>query len=965
MPTTMNINVYKKIISIALVIAFLLAMAPVCFAGSNNVSNYSVVLYSTDNGIPTGDANAVLQGADGYIWVGGYGGLLRYDGIDFEQFCGTRGLDSYSIRSLWQSNDGTIYVGSNEKGVYIFDGKSFTQPLQSSELKYLSVRCFEDDSEGRVFLGTSDGLAYIKDGVVCPLDFSAFGYSNSTVYTLSRDENGLIWGVDYAGALFAINPRDDSVAHYYYPGELWDSSLYAYSALVASDGSIYVGTSSSKIVHITFKGEVPSGETIDSGSLYAINAICEKASGEIWLCGDNGMGKIDSTGYIDLSDIVEASYFTSIIEDYEENIWAASSKYGLFYIKRDKISWLNNVEELENKETYSICRCGDYYYVGSENGLLVFDSSWQKLDHPLTKQLKGTHVHQVILGDDGNLYVGTYYNGLIIYNPDTGASKTLRASGSRCRSLLQLSNGDVALATNVGVDIISGGEIVKSYAAGSTVLCLLETESGSILCGTDGKGIKEIKNGAITAFSGDSTGLSGGIILRMRKDSKDPSKIFVSCGYEVFYGGREGFTKAAELSSGSGSVLDIFVDGDDIWLFRSSGIICCEREKFINGDTGEELYLSSSDGLPGAVCANSFSLFEDKQFAICTIDGIGILNADSIFVNSTVPKAIIENVSMNDGSTWDGSGEITLGKNVSKLSVDYAALSYFGNGATAKYWLEGFDEAPIERPISAQNSVEYTNLKEGSYTFRLKVINRDGVESEEQTLSFVKEPRFAETVWFYVMLMAIAAALATLIAQVRIRMERRKREQYKQLTDQTIATISGAIDAKDPYTEGHSRRVAEFSVKIAKEMGMDDEDCERLRYIALLHDIGKIGVPDNILKKPDKLTDEEFNTIKMHTVAGGDILENFTMLPGVTEGARYHHERYDGKGYCFGLQGKDIPLFARIISVADAYDAMNSSRCYRKALSKEYILAEIEKCKGHQFDPEIADIAIELIKRGE
>ena len=402
-----------------------------------------------------------------------------------------------------------------------------------------------------------------------------------------------------------------------------------------------------------------------------------------------------------------------------------------------------------------------------------------------------------------------------------------------------------------------------------------------------------------------------------------------------------------------------------MWLFRSSGILRCNREKLLNGDACENLYLSSADGLPGAISANSFSLFEDSQFSICTVDGIGIFDTHSIFVNTTVPKAVIEDVIMNDGSKWDGKQEITLSKELSRLSIDFAALTYFNSTATAEYWLEGFDEGPIEKTINSQNFAEYTNLKAGNYIFHLKVKNRDGIESEEKTLSFVKQPRFTETIWFYIVLMAATAALVTVIGQIRVHMEKRKREEYKQLTDQTIATISGAIDAKDPYTEGHSRRVADFSVRIAKQMGISDEDCERLRYIALLHDIGKIGVPDNILKKPDKLTDDEFTTIKQHTVEGGEILKNFTMLPGVTEGAKYHHERYDGKGYCYGLKGKDIPLFARIISVADAYDAMNSSRCYRKAMDKNIILSELENGKGHQFDPEIADIAIDLITNND
>nr|MCR5088241.1 HD-GYP domain-containing protein [Oscillospiraceae bacterium] len=149
---------------------------------------------------------------------------------------------------------------------------------------------------------------------------------------------------------------------------------------------------------------------------------------------------------------------------------------------------------------------------------------------------------------------------------------------------------------------------------------------------------------------------------------------------------------------------------------------------------------------------------------------------------------------------------------------------------------------------------------------------------------------------------------------------------------------------------------------IAKELGYSGEELDHIYYIALLHDCGKIGVPDNILGKPGRLTNEEFEIIKSHTVRGGDILTHFKSLKDADKGARYHHERYDGKGYPEGRAGEDIPLIARMICVADSYDAMNTDRVYRKKLSKEQVISELEKNRGLQFDPKIADIMLDLIR---
>ena len=197
-------------------------------------------------------------------------------------------------------------------------------------------------------------------------------------------------------------------------------------------------------------------------------------------------------------------------------------------------------------------------------------------------------------------------------------------------------------------------------------------------------------------------------------------------------------------------------------------------------------------------------------------------------------------------------------------------------------------------------------------------------------------------------------------AQVKYYRDRHERDNI--IINESIETFIGFIDAKDPYTNGHSKRVAKYTKLIAKEFGYEGEELDRIYYTALLHDCGKIGVPDNILGKPGRLTDEEFEIIKSHTVHGGDILTTFKSLEDADEGARYHHERYDGKGYPEGKAGEDIPFIARMICVADSFDAMNTNRVYRNMLSKEQIISEIKNNKGKQFDPKVADVMLRLLK---
>jgi len=189
----------------------------------------------------------------------------------------------------------------------------------------------------------------------------------------------------------------------------------------------------------------------------------------------------------------------------------------------------------------------------------------------------------------------------------------------------------------------------------------------------------------------------------------------------------------------------------------------------------------------------------------------------------------------------------------------------------------------------------------------------------------------------------------------------KKTKENNTLFIHVVQALAESIDAKDTYTNGHSGRVADYTREIAKRYGYRDKRLEDIYMLGLLHDVGKIGIPDAIINKPGKLTDEEFEIIKTHPVKGARILETIEEMPLLATGARWHHERFGGGGYPDGLVGEAIPEEARIIAVADSYDAMSSRRSYRDVLPQEVIRQEIIKGRGTQFDPVFADIMIQMI----
>lgn len=197
--------------------------------------------------------------------------------------------------------------------------------------------------------------------------------------------------------------------------------------------------------------------------------------------------------------------------------------------------------------------------------------------------------------------------------------------------------------------------------------------------------------------------------------------------------------------------------------------------------------------------------------------------------------------------------------------------------------------------------------------------------------------------------------------RVYMRNEEESRQRAENLNITIMRTLARTIDAKDRYTNGHSQRVAKYSKMLAERMGKTAEECDNIYYAALLHDVGKIHIPDMIINKPSHLNDEEYTHMKLHPVSGYYILRDIKETPMIAQAAKWHHERYDGCGYPNGLAGNDIPEVARIVGVADAYDAMTSNRSYRSIMPQDKVRQEIVNGRGTQFDPEIADIMVQMI----
>lgn len=339
---------------------------------------------------------------------------------------------------------------------------------------------------------------------------------------------------------------------------------------------------------------------------------------------------------------------------------------------------------------------------------------------------------------------------------------------------------------------------------------------------------------------------------------------------------------------------------------------------------------------------------------------------DGISVACAISKEWRENV-MYYGAEYDFTLSNDSGYDITDWNAAFTLPKGIRPMEPGDVWNASFVQTADALKLSALDHSKEV-LSRQARTFGMIVVGVDPWEPVEVELTYRKNVGAMKLPFFFVLVILSLIWCMFLVQTVsEYAVEKRateRMERDRQIILQSISTFINFIDAKDPYTRGHSRRVATIAAELARHLGLSEEEVDHVYYAGLLHDSGKISIPDSILKKVGKLTKDEYDIMKTHPTQGGQMLEDFTAIDGIRDGAMCHHERYDGKGYPAGLSGKEIPLVGRIICVADAYDAMARDRCYRKHLSWEEILSEFASHSGTQFDPEIASIMVRLIHDG-
>lgn len=949
---------------------------------SEDFSRFFMTVYDGRNGLPDGIANDIDQTKDGVLWIGTYGGLYRTTGSAIEWMGDLKEVKT--VNCLYSDEAGRLWIGTNDNGVSIFMNQEISNTLnKSSGLPSNSVRSIVADSEGRYYVGTTDSLVIVtlNGGLKVTASIPQITYARS----LSANGRGLVSAVSSDGKLFLV--KGDRVLS----SHINKASGEVYNCAVFSDsGILYAGTQNNRInvFRITEDFRLEKIKTIDCDTLRGINSINIRDDGGMIICSDSGVGYVD---YYGVTRRIETGSFRNSVEnmitDCQGNLWFTSSRQGVLRLTPTLFHDIHGRFLGGKSIVNTVLKWQGTIYLGTDDGLDISDDSpTSLLTFTLLEKFSKVRIRALKEDSRGHLWICTSGKGLFDISPD-GVIKSYDSSngaeGSKFRTIIETNGGFVA-AGDSGITFIKDDQVIHTIGGGRDsglvnpkVLCLMEWKDGEILAGTDGNGIAVIKDGRVRKTLLQKDGLSSEIILKIARD-KAGDGAFIITGNGLCYINHEGTIRSLPNFPYYNN-FDLAVGGNDkLFVTSSAGIFVTSRSDLLDGkDTHYDLF-NAKKGMNLELVPNSSNdLKSDGNWYLAGKDGAMLMNLNHYETRVRSYRMLLETIRVDGVPYRVKKGEAFIVRHDAKrIEIAPEIVNYTVKDPFVSTYLEGVDKAPVVRAQSEMRGITYTNLPPGSFNFHVAVLDSEtGAPVSENIYRIVKERDFNDNWWFYAYLvfvtMLITAYLTWLAARVwtrRVILEQKRKldEAAKQLrmVNETILTIAQTVDAKDVRTSQHSFRVSKYSVMIAKRMGVSADRLENLRQVALLHDIGKIGIPDSVLNKPSRLTDEEYALMKTHVERGGEILKNFTMIDNVAEGALYHHERYDGRGYPRGLKGEEIPLNARIIGIADAFDAMTANRVYRNKLDMSIVIDELKRGRGTQFDPEITDIMLSLIDDG-
>ncbi len=957
-----------------------LAKVPV---DQNFLADYVTKSWTTEDGLPGMTITTILQDQNGYMWIGTYDGLVRFDGVEFTTYSRSVDMkyDFASVRSLCQGADGSIWVGHNDEGVTCFcpDGEikkySMVNGLSNNKVNFLC-----EDHEKNIWVGTASGVSYItpEGEIKTPAGLAELGQEKILVSMIYCDTSGRIWiSTGIANEIFVYENK--KFERFTGIKKIKNPAVRVINQ--DNSGAFWFGVDPHFAVCIKNGEETVYDLGHDHQPGTGVNDIIQDQKGNFWFGLDSGITIIHNGvyTYLDKRNGLSDDIISKLYEDREGNIWICFDRGGLRKLSLGKFTTVPM-----NTTVNAICEDTkrNLTWLGTDNGVYCYKDN-KFIENKITELTKGDRIRHVAMTKDNEILISSYSNKpQICVKPDDSVKIWTQKDGiySKCRIAIKTSSGDYYVGTTQGLNIIhhEDGHITKLTRndgfINHYIMWLYEDDKNQIWVGTNGGGIHVLKDEKIIktySTDEDEGGLAGNVIFKIIKNN---NSIWVGTGTGLskYIEETDSFVNYTSRNGiGTDSVFQMICDyTNTVWMTTNKGVFSASLDEMEELAAGKRnritvKYYGASDGLiTSGVTSTSLSAKDSiGRVWFTLVDGFAIYDPVKSKLKTAATPALIQEYTIDDDTFEYKNNQIVLAPGVKRLSLKFTALSFISpENIKFSYMLEGFETKYSE--WTSARTVSYTNLKPGTYRFVVMTRNSDGISGEPTELQIIKKPYIWQQVWFWVLVVIIGLCLLTYFIHLKIKIIKAKTEEEHNFNKAIIGAFANCVDGKDNYTNGHSLRVAKYTRMLAQKLEEDPDTVDKFYNIAVLHDIGKIGIPDAILQKPGKLTDEEFAIMKSHAYRGYEILKDVQIQEDLAAGAHYHHERFDGRGYPDGLAGENIPWVARIIAVADTFDAMSSTRPYRNKLPEDFIVNEIKKCAGTQFDPKVVEKFLELYKEG-